>query len=242
MHWKQELIAVAGSLVLGLPAFGQAGMSGAAGTPPDQRSTPERQTSGTTAERAAHPMGSSAALVFLHHVNQNEIEIANLAKDRSGNKAVKDYADMIITDHKKADDEVQSFAKAHNIDLKQAEQEVQAIREKRREAIDDELRSRAVQSPTGEYMRPLNAEALAGMGSKHKKALEDLGKLKGPEFDREFAKTMTTDHHNAIERLQNIRSRESDRDLGQLIDKLMPTLQKHETMAKQLEASVSRAS
>ncbi len=236
MHWKRELIAAAGSLVLALPAFGQTGSS-STGTPPETRET---RTSGTSGDADARPTDPSLLAAFLHRVNQDEIETANLAKDRSNNKAVKDYADMIVTDHKKADDQVMSFAKSHNIDLKQAEKDLQAMRETQRERIDDAVRSRELQSPTGEYMRPLNREALTDMASDHKKEIENLSKLKGPEFDRQFAKTMANDHRHVIDRLKFLRSRERNQDVTALIDKLMPDLQKHESMAKQLESTVSR--
>src|SRR5262249_14218535 len=158
---------------------------------------------------------SDAMLVFLHRANQDEIELANLAKDRSSDKAVKDYADLVIRDHKKADDEVQSFAKSHNVDLRQAARDLQAALEE----IDDAGWSREVQAPTGEYRRPLTKEILAGRTSGHRSAMEDLGKLDGPEFDRQFAKTMASDHHRVMERLKTVRSNESDRDLTPLIDK-----------------------
>ncbi len=236
MHWKQELIAAAASLVLALPAFGQAGMSGAAGTPPAPNTDARAST-----DKGAHPMGSGAVLGMLHRSNQHEISLANLAKERSSNNAVKEYADTIINDHKKADDEVQSFATAHNIDLKQ---DLHAMQEGHKGDL-DAARSREVQSATGEYARPMPSAGTggSGMAAEHKKAIDDLGKLKGPEFDRQFAKTMADSHRKVIDHLKTVRSNPTtDRDLTQLIDKLLPTLQKHESSAQQLESRLSKAS
>src|SRR5262249_52225334 len=167
MHRKKELIAAASSLILALPVFGQTGT--------------------TNADRGAHPLGSTAILGMLHWSNQNEIAMANVAKDRSSNPAVKDYADLIISDHKRADEELQSFARAHRLDL---DDDLHAMQERHQEDM-DAARSREVQSASGEYFRPMPRPSMdVGLAAEHKKALDDLGKLKSPEFDREFVKAM----------------------------------------------------
>jgi len=160
---------------------------------------------------------------MLHRSNQYEIAMANLAKDRSSNQAVKDYADLVISDHKKADDELQSVAAADDMDA---------------------ARSREVQSATGEYFRPMPRAGMgvSGMAAEHQKALDELGKLKGPEFDRRFAKALADEHRKVIDNLKIVRANATDRDLAQLIDKLLPTEQKHDSSAQQLESSLSKAS
>src|SRR5215813_11378745 len=94
MHWKQEFIAAAASLLLALPAFGQAG-TGAPGTPPPSTPPPGTPPPPNTATRAPTDKGadSGAVLGMLHWSNQREIALANLAKQKSSNSAVKDYAD-----------------------------------------------------------------------------------------------------------------------------------------------------
>src|SRR5215831_957430 len=150
---------------------------------------------------------------MLHRSNQYEIAMANLAKDRSSNQAVKDYADLVISDHKKADDELQSVAAAEYMDA---------------------ARSREVQT-TGEYFRPMPRAGMgvSGMAAEHQKALDELGKLKGPEFDRRFAKALADEHRKVIDHLKTVRANATDRDLA-LIDKLLPTEQKHDSSAQQL--------
>ena len=56
-------------------------------------------------------------LLFIHQADQNEIEMAKLAKDNSSSQKVKNFADQIIKDHKSADEQVQTYAKNHKIDL-----------------------------------------------------------------------------------------------------------------------------
>ena len=238
MNWKQELIAVAGSLIFALPTFGQGGTGGTGAA-----STAGSGDARASSEHGAHAMGTPALLGMLHRSNQDEIDMANLAKERSSNKAVKDYADMIVSDHRKADDEVLSFARTHNIDLKQ---DLHAMGEEHKDRVESAARSREVHSPTGEYAKPMTDQegvGGAGMAREHKKALDDLSKLKGSDFDRQFAKTMANDHQRVVSHLKTIRSNaNTDQAVTQLIDKLLPTLEKHESSAKQLENTLSKSS
>ena len=231
MHWKQEFVAAAGSLILALPAFGQAGTGAGAppaGTPPP----PNTATRAPTDKDAAE----AAILGVLHKANQDEIAMAKLANERSSNKAVKDYADTITADHKKADDEIMSFAKAHNLDLKEGLHAAKERVEQNREAAE----AREVQSATGGYSHA--GAAMGDQAAAHKQAMEDLGKLNGPEFDKKFVKTMAVDHRRVIDHLTTIRSKAKDPEFTQLIDKLMPMLQKHESAAQQLGTQLSKAS
>src|SRR5215472_7672262 len=232
MHWKQKFVAAAGSLILALPAFGQPG-TGAAGAPPPGTPPPPN-----TATRAATDKDAAQAAVLgvLHKANQDEIAMANLAKERSSNKAVKDYADVITSDHKKADDEIMSFAKAHNLDVKEGLHAAKERVEQNREAAE----SREVGSAAGGYSHP--GAAMGGQAAEHKQAVEDLAKLSGPEFDRKFVKTMADDHRRVIDHLKTVRSKAQDPEFTQLIDKLLPTLQKHESAAQQLGSQLSKAS
>jgi len=168
----------------------------------------------------------------LHKSNQNEIALANLAKQKSSNSAVKDYAETIVNDHQKADGEIQSFATAHNVDLKQ---DVHAMQEKREGQT----------ATTGEAARPMPPAGTGGggMAAEHKKQIDELSQLKGPEFDRQFVRTMAGIHSKVIDHLKTARANPTtDRDLAQLIDKLLPMEQKHSSSAQQLESSLSKAS
>jgi putative membrane protein len=68
-----------------------------------------------------------------------------------------------------------------------------------------------------------------------------LRKLKGPDFDREFARAMVNDHQTMIDQLTDARARTTDSDLKSLIEKLLPTLQQHLSMAQKLQLVLSKA-
>ncbi|HWT85084.1 MAG TPA: DUF4142 domain-containing protein [Myxococcales bacterium] len=71
---------------------------------------------------------------------------------------------------------------------------------------------------------------------KHMEAAKDeLSTLKGPEFDRAFANRMSMGHKRVISMVQAWRQDCRDQDVCNLIDTLLPQLQKHAEMADQLK-------
>jgi len=66
-------------------------------------------------------------------------------------------------------------------------------------------------------------------------AKDELSKLKGPEFDRAFANRMSMGHKRVISMAQAWRQDCRDQDVCNLIDTLLPQLQKHAEMADQLK-------
>jgi putative membrane protein len=175
-------------------------------------------------------------LLFIHQADQNEIEMAKLAKDNSSSQKVKNFADQIIKDHKSADEQVQTYAKNHKIDLDALHRR---LSEKDQDQIELDRRARAVGSATGEWAWTWEHAVRSESG--HKTALDNLRKLKGAEFDREFTRAMVEDHQMAIDRLSSARSTTGDPELRNLIDKLLPTFKQHLGMAQKLRDLVSKA-
>jgi len=58
--------------------------------------------------------GDAKIIAHLHHVNQMEITLAQLAQ-KVGTAHVKDYAKTIVTDHQTADKDLTAFAKTHKL-------------------------------------------------------------------------------------------------------------------------------
>jgi putative membrane protein len=213
---------------------GSSAQTGGSGTSSDTGATgTSGQAGATDASSRERP---KLLLVFLHRDNQNEIELAKMAKENSGSKEVKDFADRIMKDHQNADEQVMAYAKSHNIDLNAAQRELSEIS---KEKLEEERRSRAVGTATGEWAVTWENELRAK--SEHKEAIEKLRTLKGAEFDRMFTRTMVERHQTAVDRLAMARTRVRDSELISLIDKLLPTYKEHLSMAQKLQASVSKA-
>src|SRR5262249_54060213 len=96
-----------------------------------------------------------------------------------------------------------------------------------------------VRSPIGEYARPFSDLAPKSL---HQQQMDELRKLTGPSFDRQFARDMVDDHQRAIDRLMRVRARLDDPGVNELIDKVLGALRQHRSVAESLESSVSQTS
>jgi len=214
MNWtKKASCAAAGFLLLALPAHSQTGSS-------------------------SDNLNRYEAMVVwsIHQGNQTEIAMANLAKDQSASKNVKDFADRIIQDHRSAEAQVQAYARSHKINLGELARQ---LADMSREQIELERRARTVGSATGEYA--WTWEPAIKSADEDRTQMGKLRKLEGPDFDRQFARAMVNDHQMMIDQLTDARARTTDSDLRSLIDKVLPTFRQHLSMAQKLQLVVSKA-
>lgn len=120
-----------------------------------------------------------------------EIEAAKLALQKSQNAEVKKFAQMIVTDHTKANAELKTLAEKKNVTLP---------------------------TDTG----------------KHKSMLDDLSKLSGAEFDKEYVAGMVKDHEEDVKLFED-NSSNSDADVKAFAAKALPTLKSHLDMIKGIQ-------
>jgi putative membrane protein len=64
--------------------------------------------------------------------------------------------------------------------------------------------------------------------------MEQLQKMTGKDFDRAFAQMMVNGHREAIEMVKDARGTVQNPELKSLLERLLPTLQKHEDMANDI--------
>ncbi|HEX8107306.1 MAG TPA: DUF4142 domain-containing protein [Kofleriaceae bacterium] len=76
--------------------------------------TSSNKTAGNAEKGAKLSDADIKVIAHLHHVNQMEITLAKEAQ-RQGTAKVKDYANMMITDHQQVDKDLTAFAKAHHL-------------------------------------------------------------------------------------------------------------------------------
>jgi uncharacterized protein (DUF305 family) len=66
---------------------------------------------------------------------------------------------------------------------------------------------------------------------KQVKTLDKLRKLNGSEFDAAFLQFMAEGHAKSIEKLKVSREKLRDKDVRDLVDKLIPILEQHRELA-----------
>jgi len=80
-----------------------------------------------------------------------------------------------------------------------------------------------------------SAAAPEDLERKHQKTYDQLSKLSGDEFDREYIKHMVKDHEKAVKMFRKQAERTSDRELSQFAQSTLPTLEEHLEEAKRIQ-------
>ena len=73
---------------------------------------------------------------------------------------------------------------------------------------------------------------------KHQKTYDQLSKLSGEEFDREYIKHMVKDHEKAVKLFRKQANQSSDRELSQFASATLPKLEDHLQEAKQIQSDL----
>jgi putative membrane protein len=169
--------------------------------------TDARQQSPGQMDHGSMKLTDDKVLRKLHHVNMEEVKAGQLAQQKSTSKDVKDYGAMLVRDHQKADQDVKAVASKLNIDVDA--KKMDADRQMKMDA-DHQAKREAKQHQ-----------------------MDDLQKLTGRDFDRAFLQMMVNGHREAIEMVKTARN-DAKPEVKDLLDKLLPDLQRHEDMANDI--------
>lgn len=119
-----------------------------------------------------------------------EVQLGQLAKERGMSDEVKSFANRMVADHGKANEELKSLAAAKGVTL------------------------------------PTDTD------KKHKRKMEKLSKLSGPDFDRAYMKDMVKDHKEDVSAFRKEAKKSKDADVQKFAQSTLPTLEEHLAMAQ----------
>jgi putative membrane protein len=119
--------------------------------------------------------------------------------------------------------------KASSADVKQFGQRMVTDHGK----ANDELKSLAQQK---------NVTLPTELDAQHKATVARLSKLSGAAFDRAYMREMVTDHNKDVSAFKKQSTSASDADLKAWAGKTLPTLQEHQTMAKEINGKLAPSS
>lgn len=145
----------------------------------------EKDTANAVAAGMAVDEGDAKFAVTAANGGMAEVALAKLAQAKATSPKVKEFADMMVTDHTKANDELMALAKAKNIALPDA-------------VSDDE-----------------------------KKAMDDLSKKSGKDFDKAYVDLMVDDHKKDVKEFEDATQSLKDADVKAFAVKTLPTLKAH---------------
>lgn len=176
---------------------------------------------------ASNSSADSRILSLIHMKNQEEIQIGQLASSKGSDAAVRNYGEMLVRDHTSADAKVQSVASQANITLMSDAETRRLTHAEKSGTQPDRLHEK--------YADDSNVQ-------RTKDPMEELRSLNGADFDRAFAEKMAKGHAKLIAEVEKAQSQVRDAQTRQLLNDLLPTLKKHERMAKELPGYTETAS
>lgn len=172
---------------------------------------------------ASNATPDAKILSLLHYKNQKEIELGRLAAANGSTSAVREYGSMLVREHTAADAKVLAVAARTNTVLLSETETKSMIRAEKaamgknvEKAADD---SRAMQDP-----------------------VEELRNLSGTNFDRVFAQKIAKGHSKLASAIEKAKPEVRNESTRQLLNELLPIVQKHEQMARELPVFTETAS
>ncbi|MEW6269776.1 MAG: DUF4142 domain-containing protein [Thermodesulfobacteriota bacterium] len=125
-----------------------------------------------------------------------EVELADLALEKSKNDSVKNFAQQMKKDHSASQSVLANAATQEGI----------------------------------EQPKQLSA--------KHQKIKDELSKLQGEEFDREYMSHMVKDHEQELA-MYSAKARTGDGDVSSLAQRMVPVLDRHLNMARSVSQGIT---
>jgi putative membrane protein len=177
----------------------------------------------------------------------NEIRLGNLAKQRAQNQEVKQFADKIVQDHTKVNNELKRIAQKKNITLETdvtAATTTPASPSPARDRVGAAGTTPTPATPStprdavGNEGTPRGAGArdiVAGARKAHAQQVYDqMSSLSGKAFDDAFTTHMVQSHTKSVAKFEKASSDLEDGELKQFVESTLPALREHLAMAQRL--------
>jgi predicted outer membrane protein len=210
-------------------------------------------------DRSKGQMTDEMVLRHLHHANLEEIKAGQMAQSKGSSREVKDYARTLVTDHQQADKQVLAMADKMHVDMKKMDMSDMDHSGMDHSKMDQSGMDHSKmdhskmdhskmdhsgmdQSKTASMDRSnTDSSHMSGMDhdkmKMHQAKMDELQKMSGKQFDQAFLTMMTNGHDHVIDMVKNAQSNASG-DLKNMLDQMLPTLERHKQMAQDLQKTV----
>ena len=91
----------------------------------------------------------------------------------------------------------------------------------------------------GDQQRSAWVAAPHGHAAKDRREINKLSKLSGADFDREYMKSMVSDHQKDVSEFKSESKSSRDNDVKSFAAKTLPTLQQHLDLAQSTKAAAA---
>jgi predicted outer membrane protein len=192
------------------------------------------------------------------HGGMAEVALGRLALERASSDEVKQFAQRMIDDHTRANEELMKLASSKGVTLPKghghttqgdtsqgmtqttssttgtqpAREQPQSGQPQSGQQQSGQQQGTARQDTAGAQSTDASRPML---DKKHQAVMDRLSKLSGAEFDREYMRAMVKDHSDAVEMFQRESTRGKDAEVKAWATSTLPTIQEHLRLARELE-------
>jgi putative membrane protein len=215
---SKRVMVIAAMLAIGL--FSSLGLAQDTTQDSSMKKDPMKQDS--MKKDSSSTLGSSDKKFIMEaaHGGMMEVELGKMAVDKASSPDVKQFAQRMVDDHSKANDELMQLASQKGVTLSSADHQAMS----------------ATASTTSQS---------SGMDKDHQammkgQAMKDkLSKYSGADFDREYMSLMVKDHTKDVKEFEDASNKAKDADLKAWAAKTLPTLREHLQMARDINSKVA---
>jgi len=191
----------------------------------------------------------------------SEVMMGQMAVQRASNDQVKQFAQRMIDDHTKANQELMQLASSKGVTLPQGGMTSSGQQMQDQSSVTSQSTQTGGQSDrtlgqqsgartgqqtqssdqtSGQMSRQSSQSSQTGMQTKGKdQAMMDrMSRLSGTDFDREYMRQQLKDHDKAVELFQKETDKGKDQELKAWASKTLPTLREHQQMARDIASTV----
>jgi predicted outer membrane protein len=233
--------------------------SGTLGAPPP---------TGTAGTTVAAPAGvpltdkeskqAKKVLTDIHNVNALEITLGRLAQQKAESQSIKDYAQMLVTDHEAADKKVMDFASANNIMLTSLSSTTTTTTTTTTTRTGTGPAATGAQGTTGTATTTAGTNPAAGTGNTpatatpptsditpieltaaDQRTVTKLEKLEGIKFEKAFLTEMVRGHQKTLGKVKGAEKSAKNAELKALLGDISASVQMHLDKAKELQRAGS---
>ncbi len=164
-----------------------------------------------------------------------EVATSQLAMEKAANADVKTFAQRMIDDHTKANQELMQIAASKNITMPQGTMGMMSSSGQQSGQRTD---STGTQPRTVAPTETQTDQRAANLSGKHRDTYNRLAKLSGDQFDKEYMRTQLKAHEQAIALFNRETNSGNDSELKAFAAKTLPTLQEHQRMAQETAGKI----
>jgi putative membrane protein len=163
------------------------------------------------------------------HDGMMEVELGRIAAQKASSDDVKSFAQRMVDDHSKANDELLQLASQKGITLPRAEDFAM---------MSGEVKNVSDDKSAGHGQHGGMDKDHQKMMAKHQRIISKLNALSGSDFDKEYMDMMVEDHQKAVALFERQAARGGDADIKSWASGKVPALREHLQLAREVESKV----